>query len=151
MMLSVLGALWHFEVAWSDWKLIGELVLKGIASLFVRKLLDIINFSITFFFLFNHYNIINEIYNIFDYMDLLVGCPLNYLANWSFRRPIEEILKLLPGPHSETKRVSKVFPFSCFLLFCSFLTQLDSSFSVLWHGHYFNILSLCIISTEWVC
>lgn len=33
------------------------------------------------------------------------------------RRPIEEILKLLPGPHSDTKRVS-TFLTDLFLLFC---------------------------------
>ncbi|WRX12445.1 Sec1-like protein - like 4 [Theobroma cacao] len=27
-----------------------------------------------------------------------------YLIIWLFRRPMEEILKLLPGPHTETKR-----------------------------------------------
>ncbi|KAA0034702.1 vacuolar protein-sorting-associated protein 33-like protein isoform X1 [Cucumis melo var. makuwa] len=36
-------------------------------------------------------------------------------------RPIEEILKLLPGPHSETKRVSK-FVFTIYCDFCNFLS-----------------------------
>ena len=37
------------------------------------------------------------------------------------RRPIEEILKLLPGPHSETKRVSK-FVFMIYCDVCNFLS-----------------------------
>lgn len=41
---------------------------------------------------------------------------------WPFRRPIEETLKLLPGPHSDTKRVSTYswnyfFTYLCFLVF----------------------------------
>ena len=39
---------------------------------------------------------------------------------WPFRRPIEELLKLLPGPHSETRRVN--FSWSC-TLWISFLSS----------------------------
>lgn len=55
-----------------------------------------------------------------------------YLIIWLFRRPMEEILKLLPGPHTETKRVSALIVslesfmyFSIFVgsfLFCLYFT-----------------------------
>lgn len=55
-----------------------------------------------------------------------------------FRRPIEEILRLLPGPHSDTKRVSGSswtyslnFGFKSFLLYVFF-----RPLNILFHSFY---------------
>lgn len=61
----------------------------------------------------------------------------SYKCGW-IRRPIEEILKLLPGPHSETKRVSKfvALHFLClhfsipFLLALSCIIPISLNFSL---------------------
>lgn len=49
--------------------------------------------------------------NLFPYLQYAsVKCTSSFFSSNEMiglsRRPLEEILKLLPGPHSETKRVS---------------------------------------------
>lgn len=66
---------------------------------------------------------------------------------WPFRRPLEEILKLLPGTHTESKRVSDYLAchsiISLLLILIVYVPFLCISFSHFWYICYLTFVSHC--------
>ena len=100
--------LWHIEMCWFHSWYRSQDIIATISTIVLTGLLQQLSQLIVAAFGYE-FELFRKI--LFSFLKVTI---------WPFRRPIEELLKLLPGPHSETRRVN--FSWSC-TLWISFLSS----------------------------